>query len=110
MAIFLLGMAGALAPEIVRLYEIRNDPERFQWSWFYLVASAAFAALGGLLAVAMPATTYWGALYIGVSTPVLINSIVRKGRERTRPQLRSWPPASAAPTQHSAVDSYVYGL
>ncbi|MEU2618383.1 hypothetical protein ABZ642_09450 [Streptomyces sp. NPDC007157] len=106
-AVFLLGMVGALAPEIVRLYEIRNDPERFQWSWFYLTVSLAFSALGGVLALALPATTYWGALYVGVSTPVLVNSIVRKGRERARTQLRSWPPTV---TRYSLVDSYVYGL
>lgn len=102
---FLLGTVGAMAPEIVRLYEIRNNPERFQWSGFYLAVSLAFAVLGGLLAVAMPATTSWGALYIGASTPVLINSIARKARKRE--QLRSWP---SAPARYSTVDSYVHGL
>ncbi|MFC9927753.1 hypothetical protein [Streptomyces sp. NPDC127190] len=106
-AVFLLGMVGALAPEIVRLYEIRNDPARFQWSWFYLVVSLAFAGLGGVLALVLPATTYWGALYVGVSTPVLVNSMVRKGRDRARAQLRSWP---RTPERYSLLDSYVYGL
>ncbi len=112
--IFSLGMAGALAPEIVRLYGIREDPARFTWSWFYLVVSAAFAALGGLLALAMPATTYWGALYIGVSTPVLVNSLVRKGRQGSRPQMRSVggtpPPYGGAPVRYAPVDSYLNGL
>jgi Flp pilus assembly protein TadB len=112
-------MAGALAPEIVRLYEIRNDPDRFQWSWFYLVVSVAFACLGGLLAVVLPATTYWGALYVGVSTPVLVNSMVRKGRERGRSELpelsefRAAPPRSTprpTPGRRSLVDSYLGGL
>jgi hypothetical protein len=112
--VFALGMVGALAPEIVRLYGIREDPERFAWSWFYLMVSVAFAALGGLLALVMPATTYWGALYIGVSTPVLVNSIVRKGRQVSRPQMRSsrgTPPLYAdAPARHARVDSYLNGL
>ncbi|MET8448060.1 hypothetical protein [Streptomyces sp. NPDC005209] len=107
MGVFLLGMVGALAPEIVRVYEIRSDPSRFQWSWFYVAASLAFAGLGGVLALILPATTYWGALYIGVSTPVLVNSMVRKGRERSRTPLRSWPPATA---RYSLVDSFVYAL
>ena len=105
--IFLLGMVGALAPEIVRLYAIRNDPSRFKWSWFYLGISAAFAALGGVLALVLPATTYWGAIYVGVSTPLLVNSIVRKGRDLTRPELRSLP---SRVTKLSFVDSYLEGL
>ncbi|WP_410644000.1 hypothetical protein [Amycolatopsis sp. lyj-346] len=103
--VFLLGMAGALAPEIVRLYGIRHDPDRFQWSWFYLVVSLAFAGLGGLLALALPATTYWGAIYVGVSTPVLVNSLVRKGREVSRQQLRG-----ERLGRYSLVDSYLQGL
>ncbi|WP_436496238.1 hypothetical protein [Actinokineospora sp. HUAS TT18] len=102
--VFLLGAAGALAPEIVRLYGIRSDPKKFRWSWFYLVVSVAFAGLGGLLALVLPATTLWGALYVGVSTPVLVNSMARKGRELTRPEMRSQP------TRYSLVDSYLYGL
>ncbi|NUQ95738.1 MAG: hypothetical protein HOY79_04000 [Streptomyces sp.] len=112
--VFSLGMVGALAPEIVRLYSIREDPKRFAWSWFYLIASMAFAALGGLLALVMPATTYWGALYIGVSTPVLINSMARKGRQLTQPEMRSGhsgsSPRPSAPRRYALVDSYLNGL
>ncbi|GHF50365.1 hypothetical protein GCM10017566_24350 [Amycolatopsis bartoniae] len=105
MVVFLLGMAGALAPEIVRLYGIRHDPSRFRWSWFYLVVSLAFAGLGGLLALALPATTYWGAIYVGVSTPVLVNSLVRKGRETGRSELRG-----ERRVRYSLVDSYLRGF
>ncbi len=105
--IFLLGMAGALAPEVVRLYAVRQDPERFQWSRFYLVVSLAFAGLGGLLALVLPATTYWGAVYVGASTPVLVNSMARKGRELTREEMRGGP---AATRRLSPVDSYLRGL
>ncbi|MEV6055819.1 hypothetical protein [Streptomyces sp. NPDC052107] len=112
--VFSLGMVGALAPEIVRLYSIREDPTRFAWSWFYLIASVAFGGLGGLLALVMPATTYWGALYIGVSTPVLINSMTRKGRQLTRSEMRSShsgpSPHPSAPKRYALVDSYLNGL
>jgi hypothetical protein len=79
--IFLLGALGALAPEIVRLYSMRNSPSRFRWSWFYLVVSLLFASLGGVIALALPAVTYWGAIYTGVSTPVLINTILKKANK-----------------------------
>jgi hypothetical protein len=75
---FFLGAVGALAPEIMRLYSIRTQSERFQWSFFYFGISAVFACLGGILALALPATTKWGAIYVGVSTPVLINTILEK--------------------------------
>jgi hypothetical protein len=104
---FLLGMLGALAPEIVRVYAIRHDPSKFRWSWFFLVVSLAFAALGGVLALVLPATTYWAAVYVGVSTPVLVSSMVKKGRESTRTRLKG---PRTRPVQLSTFDSFVYGL
>lgn len=105
--IFLLGLVGALAPEVVRLYGIRNDPERFRWSWFYLVISLVFGALGGLMALVLPATTYWAAVYVGASTPVLVNSLVRKGRDLARQEMRSRP---GPDRRYSPADSYLRGL
>lgn len=104
--VFLLGMIGALAPEIVRLYAIRHSPARFRWSWFYAVVSLAFAALGGTLALALPATTYWGALYVGVTTPVLVTTIAKKAREATGGgELRG-----SFDRRYSTIDSFLYGL
>ncbi len=102
--VMLWGMLGALAPEIVRLYSIRRNPRRFRWSWFYLGASAAFALLGGALAVALPATTPWAALYVGVATPALVTSLVRKGREMAETELKG------PIRQLSAFDSYLSAL
>jgi hypothetical protein len=79
--IFVLGLAGALAPEILRLYALRSRPEQFVWSWFYVVISLCFAGLGGLVALILPATTYWGAFYAGISAPTVITVALKK---RTR--------------------------
>jgi hypothetical protein len=103
--VYLLGMVGALAPEVVRLYSIRHDPARFRWSWFYLAVSLAFAALGGVIALVLPATTYWGALYVGVSTPVLVTSMVKKGRDSSKAELKG-----PRRRRYSAFDSYLNGL
>jgi hypothetical protein len=56
-----------------------------------MIVSLAFATLGGVLAIALPATTYWGALYIGVSTPIVVNTLVKKsvaesGKRAIRPE------------------------
>lgn len=91
---FGLGCLGALAPEIVRLYSIRTQPSRFKWTSFYIVVSILFACLGGILAIVMPATTPWGALYIGISAPILVNSIAKKAIAMTQQGTRSTHSAS----------------
>jgi hypothetical protein len=103
--LFAVGTVGALAPEIVRLYTIRNEPDKFKWSFFYLIVSALFAALGGFLAWILQATTYWSALYIGAATPVMINTITKKGIDATAPELRS-----AVKPQHTNLNSFINGL
>ena len=108
LVIFVIGSVGALAPEIVRLYSIRNAPEKFKWSWFYLCISTVFALLGGLVALVLPATTYWGALYVGISTPVLINTALKKGLDTPEVSLRSKSPVE--PKQTSLIRSFLRGL
>lgn len=75
---FLLGAAGAAAPEILRLYELRNHTEQFKWTWNYLFLTVPFLVLGGLVAVVLPATTVWGAFYSGLSLPVIITAAAKK--------------------------------
>lgn len=75
--IFAIGFIGALAPEVVRLYKLRYDQNAHSWSWFYIVISALFGGLGGTIALILPATTYFSAFYAGVSTPILVSTILR---------------------------------
>jgi hypothetical protein len=74
---FVLGAVGALAPEIVRLWKIRSEPQRFAWSWFYLIVSMLFACLGGIVAVLLPSENARAAFYAGISTPVLVNTAAK---------------------------------
>jgi len=105
--VFLFGAAGALAPEIVRLYSLRTKKNRFQWSIFYVVISVLFGSLGGLLAVALPATTKWGAIYVGVSTPVLINTILKKA---SRGHVEFKGQTDASRPAHPSLRSFLDGL
>ena len=76
---FLLGALGALAPEILRLYGLRGQGMEMK-SWvFYLIASALFAGLGGTIALILPATTPWGAFYVGISTPLIVTQVGKRG-------------------------------
>jgi hypothetical protein len=98
---FGIGMVGAVAPEIVRLYTLRSqDIEKF--SAFYVLISFVFAGLGGLVALILPATTLWGAFYAGISTPVVISTALKKGMGqkgddvRDRQEGAPSPPASGS--------------
>ena len=104
---FAFGMVGALAPEIVRLYSIRHSPADFRWSWFYPTASLLFALLGGAIAVAMPATTHWGALYAGASTPLILNTSLKKASAALTPEFKSLP---HRPSRKSLIQSFLEGL
>ena len=81
---FLLGCAGALAPEIVRLFSIAKSEGQFTFSWFYVIVSLVFAGLGGLVAVIMGGENMRSAFYTGISTPVIINTVLKKANARRK--------------------------
>lgn len=88
LSVFVVGAVGAAAPEIVRLFRLRQRKLRLHGQ--YIAVSCLFFALGGFVAVILPASTLWGAFYVGVSTPVLISRLAAGGApdERT-PQARA---------------------
>jgi hypothetical protein len=75
--VLLYGIVGAAAPEVLRIYNLRRRPSSFRWSTKYLLMSLPFYVLGGIFAVALSAAKPWTAIYIGISTPVLINTAVK---------------------------------
>jgi len=78
--VFLLGMLGGMAPEILRLFELRAHPDRFAWSWKYLLCTIPMFVTAGLFArLLLPHATPWAAVYVGLSTPTLISTAVRHG-------------------------------
>jgi hypothetical protein len=110
-AAFLLGAAGAAAPEILRLYELRNNPEQFKWSWNYLFLTLPFLILGGLVAVLLPATTVWGAFYTGLSLPVIISAAAKKASgDVTGPVPTGVTRATEAVKPMSGLKAYINAL
>ena len=107
--IFLWGAAGALAPEVIRLYTIARNGQRFTWSWFYIIASFFFAALGGAVALLLPAENMRSAFYTGVSTPVLITTAAKKVSSAVRKK-RVKKKVEAVPARLSRFDSFLNGL
>lgn len=78
----LAGAVGAMAPEIVRLYGLATGGQKLNWSpGLYIPASLAFAGLAAFIAAILPSGNLQSAFYTGVSTPVLVNAILRKARD-----------------------------
>ena len=82
---FFIGCVGAIAPEILRLYRLRNSL-RFTWSWGYIVISIVFVLLGGFVAYILEPSNNYAAFYSGVGTPFIINAITKETQEAATPQ------------------------
>lgn len=77
MLTYLLGMAGAAAPEVLRFYRARLVPisslPRHYW-----VISALYLGLGGLVATLLAAPgNPWSAFYVGLALPIVISTAQR---------------------------------
>jgi len=89
--IFVAGVIGALAPEVVRLYTLRKSAVEFQ-PWYFLI-SAIYAVLGGYVATIAPGVTApWWAFGVGAGLPTVLNTAIRAAGlvlGKAEPQLRS---------------------
>lgn len=75
--VFLIGCVGAIAPEIIRLYKLRNYI-KFKFSWSYIAISIAFVLLGGFISSILEPSNAYSAFYSGVGTPFIINGIIKE--------------------------------
>ena len=82
--VFFIGCVGAIAPEILRLYRLRNSI-RFNWSWGYILISIIFVLLGGFVAYILEPSNNYAAFYSGVGTPFIINAITKETQQVTIP-------------------------
>jgi hypothetical protein len=64
--------------------------------------STSVAGLGGVLAIALPASSWFGALYIGASTPMVVTSMAKGTLNTFVPQVRS-----RRATEYGPVESFV---
>lgn len=73
---FLIGCGGAVAPEALRLYNLRAQPS-LRWSWQYVLLSLPFVLVGGVITWVSDPTSKWAAFYTGLSTPVLLTTALK---------------------------------
>ena len=75
---FLWGAIGACAPEAFRIYRIATGKTRERVTkskLFYVVATIAWALLGGAFAVAWGSDQPLKCLWVGVSLPTIISGL-----------------------------------
>lgn len=74
--IFSFGCIGAVAPEIVRWYQLLQKGEEIKIPSRFFIVSVVFAILGGVIAIALEAKTLYAAFYNGVSLPSIMKVYV----------------------------------
>jgi hypothetical protein len=78
MRVFLAGCIGALAPEVVRLYQMRSRRRSVKFDRFYVGVSLAYILLGGYTASIFPgATTEFASMSVGVGLVCVLNTMAR---------------------------------
>ena len=90
--IFVAGCVGAMAPEVVRLYRLRNYAQvHVRHIRRYILVSVLFVALGGAVAVLLEANSLHAAFYMGASLPALVSAAggQKLRRPPTKPVERS---------------------
>lgn len=105
--IFIAGAVGAIAPEIVRLYEIRSS-KKVTFTPFYFVISAVYVALGGYIATIFPGISgsFWAAC-IGAGLVLVVNKMVYIGGRLAE---RTAGPFMPAPRKTgTAKDGFAHG-
>lgn len=77
------GFVGAAAPEIVRLYRLRDQLPKVHRG--YMLISAAFFLLGAFAAWIFQSASPYAAFYVGACTDTLVSSIAGKAPTVTPP-------------------------
>jgi hypothetical protein len=79
---FILGCIGAIAPETLRFYQLRNAKSislpKLDKILYYLACVTPMILMGGILALILEPSTSQAAFYIGIGTPLIITAIAKK--------------------------------
>ena len=72
--IFGYGFIGAIAPEIIRQYQLMQRGKEITIPPQFYIVSVVFAIVGGFIAIALDARTPQAALYNGISFPSILKT------------------------------------
>ena len=71
--IFVYGLIGGAAPEVIRVYKILTEAKDFYYPKKLLVVTFLLAIIGGAIAVAFEAPNPHSAILIGFATPTIVS-------------------------------------
>ena len=77
--IFACGCIGAVAPEIIRLYKLRQHRGDIDFPWWYFAITIALAVLGGVVAVMLDSSPIWSAFVAGAAIQYTISALAGSG-------------------------------
>jgi hypothetical protein len=103
--IFIAGFIGALAPEVVRLYQLRQNPQQFQ-SYYYII-SLVYALLGGYVVTIMPGVStgpLWWAFVVGTGLNAVVSLAAKYATSFMTPGGPAAPP-NVPPTMPPGAES-----
>ena len=109
-SVFGVGVIGAAAPEILRLYTIREDPSKFRWSRYFVVISLVYVALGGFVALLFQPSSYYSAFYTGLAFPFIVNSLSERAQNKLTPQVKGASAVGRGRGRFSPLQSFIKGL
>jgi hypothetical protein len=114
---FLLGALGAIAPEVVRQFNVLRDGGTYTWSPALIFFSLFYAVIAGVVATVLPSANLYSAFYNGISTDVLIGKAhaaaagtKKKKTSQTKAAAKANANTSAPPPRLSPLDSFLDAL
>jgi hypothetical protein len=79
---FQAGFIGALAPEVIKLYKLRNRKKKF--TWYYFLISALYGGVGGYLGYIQPTLEQLWAFAQGAALPVVVALLAKTVVDRMK--------------------------
>jgi hypothetical protein len=96
--IFVAGFVGALAPEVLRLYNLKLNQVTLQ-PWYFVI-SGVYALLGGYLATIAPGVDApWWAFVVGAGLPTVVNTAIKAAGLIAAPAGTTTSPPAAQPRE-----------
>lgn len=79
LGIFLFGCAGAVAPELIRLYKLRVRADEISFRPSYFALMLPFMILGGVVAVVLDTSPIWSAFAAGAAVEYTVSAMASSG-------------------------------
>jgi len=84
LSVFACGCIGAIAPEIIRLYKLRQQKERIEFPRSYFLFIIPFIVLGGFVALILDSSPMWSAFLEGAAVQFTVSAVAGSDMGKAR--------------------------